>query len=868
MAMIKPPLSADTIKQPFWSIPTEESLKILATESGGLKTTTIAVRSKIFSRNVIMNGPRFTRLRILGRQIANPLIIILLIAGIITTFLGDLLDSIVIFSAVTVNIAMGYWQEHKAETILKELTNYIRTIARVVRDGTRHEIDATMLVPGDIIQLSRGMRIPADGRLLSGTSFEVDESILTGESLPEKKQIDPLPLETPLAERSCMIYGGTLVVSGFATAVVTATGRMTEVGRIAHLSAIQRDVPSPIQTAVAKFSRTSGIVIALFAVALFTIGIKVGYEPLQIFVISVAVAVSAVPESLPIALTVIMTIGVERLAKRHGIVRRLLAAETLGSTSVILTDKTGTLTRAKMTISDILPWNAKGKQAKDALLADAILNTDVIIENPNDAPKKWQISGRPLETSLVRGAAERNILLPTIRTKRTIVERVPFDATKRYSLVLLNTNHGTRSVVLGAPETILDFCTLTKDTRIKIFNEINKRAQTGERILGLASSDATGSTHTSHIPPKHLTFRGLIVFRDPLRPSAKRAVKQMRDLNVLTIIVTGDHRGTAVAVARELNIPASNDEVLTGADLDQLKDNDLIGRLHRIRVFARATPEHKLRIVDLYRRRGDVVAVTGDGVNDAPALRAADIGVAVGSGTEVAKSAADLIIMDDNFGTIVAAVTEGRRILQNIRKVMVYLLSDALDEVMLIGGALILGIALPLNALQILYVNLFSDSFPAIAFAFEQRVDTDQKRRAIPKLFDPETTFLIFVLGAFMSIAVFGIYLALLHAGYPAGLVRTFTYALFATYTLFVAFSLRSLHESILTYNPFDNLPLTAGVGLGLILTIVSIYFPPLANVLHNEPLPLPWILSVGGLGLASVALIEVGKWIFSRNRE
>ncbi len=861
-------LNADAAKQPFWAVPSDDTLKALETRAAGLTDKEVTERIRLFGQNIITNGPQFTHLRILGRQIASPLIIVLLIAGGITTFLGDALDSIVIFGAVVVNVALGYWQENKAETILEELTRYVRTFARVVRNGEEHEVDASRVVPGDIIQLSQGMRVPADGRILSANTLEIDESILTGEALPEEKHPEPVPLETVLGERSCMAYGGTLVLSGIGTIVVTATARQTEVGRIAHLSAIQAEEPSPLQRAVSHFSKVSGIVLALFAAGLFTIGIQVGYQPLQIFVISVAVAVSAVPESLPIALTVIMAVGVERLAKHKGIVRRLLAAETLGSTTVVLTDKTGTLTQAKMDIADVIPWKAKGKTAENEILADAILDTDVVIEDPEDAPESWRISGRPLETSLVRGAGIRGIRYPDLRAKRPILERVPFDARKRYSIAVAEMEHGTRTVVLGAPETIIDLCPLAEDEKLVLIDEINTRAENGERVLGIASADATGSlTKGVHLPPEHLVFRGLIAFRDPLRPSAKQAVKQMEDLNVRTVMVTGDHRGTAISVAREIGMLKEGDEILTGTELDQLKDDDLLGRLDKIRVFARATPEHKLRIAGLYRQRGDVVAVTGDGVNDAPALRAADIGIAVGSGTEVAKGAADLVILNDDFQTIVLAVREGRRILQNIRKVMVYLLSDALDEVMLIGGALLVGITLPLNALQILFVNLFSDSFPAIAFAFEDRLDTDHRKRGIPKLFDPETTFLIFVLGSIMSLLVFILYIALLHAGYPPDLVRTFTYALFATYTLFVAFSLRSLHASILTYNPFANLQLTAGVGFGLGLTLISIYFPPLARVLHNVPLPFPWIVAVLGVGLASIALVEVGKWVFSRSR-
>ncbi|MBI2635220.1 MAG: HAD-IC family P-type ATPase [Parcubacteria group bacterium] len=864
-------INRESIKEPFWSMDESEIFSALKTNLSGLSSEEVAARLKIFGPNVIKERRRLSKIEIALRQFRSLLVAILLLAGIVTVFLGEWIETGVILAAVMVNVIFGFWQENKSETILELLKTYIRVRARVRRGGQERGIDASELVPGDIIRVTQGDRIPVDARLLFVNNLEIDESILTGESLPVEKNVSPLPPAMVLGERKSMIFSGTLVMSGFADAVVTATGSETEFGKIAGLVAEKDRKSTPLQRSVVYFSAYVGVALLIFTLLLFGLGLYFGKGIHDMFIISVAVAVSAIPEGLPIALTVIMAIGVQRLAARNGIVKKLLAVETLGSTSIILTDKTGTLTQAKMELTGIMPYknNDNDTEDKKDLLSYALVNTDVVIENPQDVSEKWIMSGRALEVSLVKGAALNGVLLTKVLEQTKILDRLPFDSKHKFSAAVFKTDSVTHLALFGAPEIILRLTVLTQKEQEKMITEIEKRAFAGERVLGVASR-LVSEGHENVLRQKNfngLNFDGLITFRDPLRPHVSQAVNEIAAAGVKTIIVTGDHRGTAEAVARELGLVDGKGAVLTGDDLMHLTKEELEARSREATLYARVTPEQKVMIAKLYQERGEVVAVTGDGINDAPALHTADIGVAVGSGTDVAKSAADLIILDDNFETIVAAIKEGRRILRNIRKVIIYLLSNSFDELFLIGGAIILGIALPINALQILFVNLFSDSFPAIAFAFEDSVDDPGNRphKLHKNLFDREMKFFILIIGVLSSAFLFILYLVLLKIGFAEELTRTFIFASFASYALLLAFSLRSLGKSILSYNPLSNRPLTIGVSIGLLSIIAAIYIPWLQQIFNTSPLPPVWLLGVAGVGLLNISAVEFGKWLFRK---
>lgn len=848
---------------------TEEVLEALGSNAAGITEEEAERRFALFGPNEIQDYQTTGVLRTLLNQFRSPLILILMGAGVITFFLQEWIDAGVIVAAVIINTALGFYQETKAENALEALRSYIRTRSRVKRGGNERELDAKNLVPGDIIRVSQGDRVPADARLFFSDDLEVDESVLTGESLPTRKDPKELSASVPPAERVSMIFSGTLVVQGFGDAVVTRTGSETEFGRIASLIKSREREKTPLGRALERFTIYSGLILGIFVAALFGLGVASGYTVFEMFLIGVAVAVSTVPEGLPIAFTVILAVGVERLAKKRGVVRRLLAAETLGSTSVILTDKTGTLTQAKMEMASVIPFGTKTEQE---VIEAALLNTDVVIENPNENPRLWSMFGRPLEVALVRGAAQHGIALSSFFSEHIILDRLPFNSRLKFSAVVGTRKEETLLTVLGAPDIISAYCDLSSKERDDIHAEIDRGAREGMRMLGaarksfpkkqLALEDANDIAH--------LTFLGLIAFHDPLRPTVADTIRRIERAGVKTIIVTGDHQGTAEAVARELGLIDGTGAVLTGSDLAFLTKEELLSRADAVTVYARVTPEQKMMLVNLYREKGEIVAVTGDGVNDAPALQHADIGIAVGSGTDVAKNAADLVILDDNFETIVTAIEEGRKIIDNVRKAIVYLLSNSFDELLLIGGSLVFGLALPLNPLQILFVNFFSDSFPGVGFAFETGVDGlgSKPRQLAKNLFDREMQILILVIGFFTSALLFGLYYALLLWNFDPPLVRSFIFATFATYSLVLAFSLRSIEKSIFSFNPFSNLYLSGGVAFGLFLTAMAIYTPFLQRVLETVPLPPLWIIGVLGVGLLNIAAVESGKLLFRHRRK
>jgi len=868
----------NVIKEPFWSFEIDETLEALETRKDGLADEEAQKRIELFGPNTIIETPPITKLEIIGNQLKSPLIVVLIVAGLLSGILNDWIETAMIAAALIINTALGFWQENKAETALQLLQSYIRIKARVRRAGKEREIDAAELAPGDVIRITQGDRIPADGRIIFANNFEVDESIITGESLPVAKTTAPVPASTLLGERKCMVLNGTLAMQGFADIVVTATGAQTEFGRIAGLVAGRRRELTPLQRMISRFSKQAGIVLGVLTIFLFGFGVYTGKDIYEMFLIAVAVAVSAVPEGLPIALTAILAIGVQKLAAKRAIVRKLIAAETLGSTTLILTDKTGTLTQAKMELAAAIPRHPDSA-AEKTLLEEALLNTDVVIENPGDPYADWKMFGRPLEISLVRAAASRGILYPGLERAYKIHDRLPFTSDRKFAITIYHHADQTHMTLLGAPEILLKACQMDAEERARIEENINQRAYAGERVLGVASR-AIEQPEAADIerfikpaaagkPQKldHLDFKGLITFRDPLRPGVGAAIRSIAATGVETVIVTGDHRGTAESVARELGMIDGAGLVLSGEDLAHLSDEELAAIASRVKVYARVTPEQKVRITNIYKMLGETVAVTGDGINDAPALRNADIGIAVGSGTEVAKAASDIVILDDNYETIVTAIEGGRKMVENIRKVIVYLLSDALDELFLIGGSLVMGLALPLNALQILFVNFFSDSFPAIGLAFEDGVDhVGRKPKHLGRaLMDSQMQLLILVIGTLSSFFLFALYVWLLAKGYPPELIRTFIFGIFASYTLFLAFAVRSLEKSIFGYNPLANRSLTLGVGVGLALTLAVIYLPPLQNVFGTVALPISWLGAGLAIGMFNILAIELAKFLFRR---
>ncbi|MEK7579023.1 MAG: HAD-IC family P-type ATPase [Patescibacteria group bacterium] len=861
-------LTKEIQNRPFWSLSLEDTALMLRTDpKRGLSEKEATARLLIFDENVIERAKVTPWVRILLNQFKSPLIILLVVAGGVTLFIHHVRDAGFIFAAVIVNAALGFYQEHKAERALAELRTYLRQRARVVRDGVEREIDAAHLVPGDVIRLSQGDRVPADGRLVYVNDVQIDESILTGESLPVSKTHDPVVPDAVLGDQRSITLAGTLVTQGVATALVCRTGFATELGKIAELvSAAQRE-ETPLQGAIRRFSMHAGIVLGVLTIIIFGVGVSFGYSHAEMFLMAVAIAVSAVPEGLPVAMTVILAIGVERMAKRKGVVRRLVAAEALGDTTLILTDKTGTLTMGQMELRSLMP--ASGT-SEEELLSLALMNTNVNVENPNDPPQEWRMTGRTLELSLVRSAGVRGVRVGDVKEGVSIVRSLPFNAVNKFSASLVDENGEHTLIFLGAPDVLIKRSTLSTEKRDAMLASVDALARSGELVLGVAEKKIGKKKDfdfTKDLMFDDVVMRGVLTLRDTVRPSVKDAIAKVRSAGIRVVIMSGDHRGTVEAVAREVGIEVGTESVLDASELQALPDKGLRARLSALSVISRVSPLDKLRVLTAFQEAGEIVAMTGDGVNDAPSVRQADVGIAMGSGTEVTRDVADLVLLDDNFETIAAAVEEGRQILGNIRKVLVYLLSGVLDGLILIGGALLTGTALPLNALQILWVNFFSDSFPAIAFAFEKdgSVSLVRHARGRIELFSPVMRYLILFIGISTSVLLFALYWFLLRAGFSEGLVRTFTFASFGTYSLFLAFAVRSLEKSIFEYPLFSNRYLVSGVGIGIVLMLAAVYVPFLQTLFDTVPLPLPWLLGVVGVGILNIVLIESGKWLFRR---
>jgi len=842
-------LSKDRVKNTrFWAISTDETLEVLETSKDGLGELSVKERREQFGKNSLPKEKRGLKIKILLRQFKNPLIVILIVAGMVTLFLQDFKDGAFIFVAVFINAALGFYQENKAENALAKLRTYVKERARVIRGGTEKEIPAEELVPGDVIRLTAGVRIPADARVILSNNLKVDEAILTGESLPVSKTAKAISKSAGVIDRESMVYSGTLVESGIGLAVSTATGVETELGKIATLLKEKSDEPTPLQKYIKKFSIWAGTAFLILAAGLFGLGIFLGYSVFEMFLISVAVAVSAVPEGLPIALTVVLAIGVERLARQKGVVRKLLAAEGLGSTTIVLTDKTGTLTEAKMELADVI-----SEEETEKVLRMALLTVEATIENPGSDPEEWRVVGRPLESAVVRAGADYKLFMSKVMEDVEILERHPFNSTDKFAAVKAKIEGRTNWVYLGAPDVLIEKTGTKGKKKEELIGKVNKLAYGGSRLLGLSTDKE---------------FIAIISFNDPVRSGVAEVIKEVAEAGVGTVIVTGDHKGTALAVAKELKMDAKEEDAITGEEIRDIPDEELKKMLPSLKVFARVSPNDKARLVKLYQELGEVVAVTGDGVNDAPALEGADVGIAVGSGTDIAKDSSDLIILDDNFKTIVNAIGEGRTIMANVRKILVYLLSDALDEIFLIGGALAFGLPLPLNALQILWVNFFSDSFPSVALAFEDEGNGLKlpRKKKNSGLLDGEMKFLIFVIGVISSAMLFVMYYFLLKFGYPEDIVRTFIFAGFSLYTLFLAFSVKSLYRGIFTYNPFNNVYLIWGVLIGVVLTLVGVYVPYFQDLLNTVSLPWPWLVGIFFVGILNIAGVEFGKFIFRKS--
>jgi Ca2+-transporting ATPase len=866
----------------FWhNLKIEEIIKILRTDiEKGLTEKEVRLSLKEFGENRLPAEKPLSELSIFLEQFKSPLIYILLIAGFITLIFKEFTDSAVIFGAVFLNVIVGYFQENKASKALKELKKFVKHQVEVLREGSFKIIDSEGLVPGDIFILNPGDKVSADGRIIKNHSLKVNEMALTGEWLPAEKKTDILPKDTSLADRDNMVYMGTIVENGKAKAVVTGTGIQTEIGKIATMVKETGEEKTPYQKKLAKFSMTIGIVIAIISIGIFIEGVITGGNPEEMFITAVAVAVAAIPEGLPVAMTVILAIGMQRVLKKGGLIRKLSSAETLGSTSVICTDKTGTLTEGKMKVDRVItPIEIlKGKlnlESEFLSLKIAALTSEAFVENINSPKEEWILRGRPTDRALLGAGIEKGVM--NLKIKKII--ELPFNTVNKFIAAIFKEQQKDILYVCGAPERILERCSLYQSKNdallfdsenLKMFEaKLRKLAGAGLRIVGTAYKKVKSSGLEAADLEKeinNLVFTGFIALKDPIRKEVKEAIRICSQAGMRVIIATGDHKLTAKSVAKEIDFQIEEENILEGKKLDKLSDEEFEKILDRIKIYARVEPKHKTRIIEAWQRRGEVVAMTGDGVNDAPALKKADIGVALGSGTEVAKETADLVLLNDSFSIIVKAVEEGRAILDNIRKVITYLLSDSFTEVILIGVSLLAGFPLPITAVQILWVNLIEDGLPDIALAFEPKEKDIMKLKPTGHkmhLLTREMKVIIFIIGIITDLILLTLFFWLHYHDHDVVHVQTMIFACLSIDSLFYVFSCKSLRRNLWHINLFSNKLLVISLIVGILTLLLAIYNPFFQMLLKTVPLSLSdWIIIVG-LGLAEIALIEITKWYF-----
>ncbi len=868
----------------------------LQSNEKGLSTADASTRLEKYGKNKLPTSARHvTKLKIFFEQWKSPLILILALAGIISGVLGEYIDMTVIFITVAVNVIIGFVQEYKADQSLKKLSHMVSYKAVVLRDGKEMIVSSEDVVPGDIMLLEAGDKIQADGRILEYTHLEIDESVLTGESHTIKKNIKIIKEDASLGDRKNMVYKGTTVVNGRARFIVISTGSNTEIGKIATLVKDTKEERTPLQIQLSRMGKVIGLVVLGISAGIFALGIfskGKHHSLLEMFETAVAVAVAAIPEGLVISMTVILAIGMQHILKRKALVRKLLAAETLGSVNVICTDKTGTLTEGKMRITHIV--TAQTELGTDELhlahinsqdyYADAVLalrigvmSNNGLLENPEESEDSWKFIGDTTDTALVYAGMKAGLEKYHLDKAFRRVGEIPFDSKNKYMATLHQVDHEAVMYVKGAAEVLYDKCDyyeekgevkrMTKTMREWFEKQEEILTGKGLRVLALAYKTTTKKhTNIKTKDVNNLVLVGLVALADPLREDVKETIETARKAGIRIVMITGDHVRTAQSIARELNIPAEDENVFNGQQLEKMSDTVLHDKILDISVFARVDPKHKIRIVQAFQSRGDIVAMTGDGVNDAPALKGADIGVALGSGTDVAKEISDMVLLDNHFNSIIHAVEEGRGIYQNIKKVVLYLLSGSFAEVVLIAGSLIAGLPLAVLPAQILWVNLIEDSFPNMALAFDkgdkENMNMPPRKKNEP-IFDKEMKIMIAIISIVSNIVLFGLFYYFLKVTGDIAVARTLMFIGLGIDSLLYIYSVRSMRRHVWHMNPFDNKYLTGAVLFGWLMLVGAVYLPPLQTLLRTVSLSWEYWIVMGAFGLLNVALIEIVKGIF-----
>lgn len=848
----------------------EEVLRSLDTDvKEGLSSQEAEKRLQSFGRNELDVKKKESIVKKVIGQLEDPMIIVLLIAAFlsyVSSGFKDWTDSVIILLIVVINAIISISQENNANKSLEALQKMSAPLAKVIRNKKMEHIETAMLVPGDIIELEAGDLVPADVRILSAANLKADESAMTGESVPvNKKALEGLADDTVLADRKNMLISSTVITNGRATCVVTNTGMNTEVGRIANMLIAEDNNTTPLQRKMAEISKLLSIICLGICILMFVVGILYSRPILEIFMMAVSLGVAAIPEGLAAIVTIVLALGVQRLVKRHSIVKKLPAVETLGAASVICSDKTGTLTQNKMTVVETF---VHGNETQEQLLAIGTLCNDSKLTVDGS---EFRVTGDPTETAFVSKAYEEKLDKNELETSLPRVAEIPFDSERKLMSTIHKTEQGYRVMVKGAPDVLLNRCTIDEADAQKIAAKNADMASNALRVLGVAYKDITEIPEEllSEDIENQLTFVGLVGMIDPPRQEVKEAVAQCYDAGIRPVMITGDHKLTAVAIAKELAIFRSGDLAMTGVELDMMPQEVLEEEVAKYSVYARVSPEHKMRIVKAWQANGMVVAMTGDGVNDAPALKVADIGCAMGiTGTDVAKGAADMILTDDNFATIVHAVEQGRGIFSNIKKSIQYLLSCNIGEIITIFVATALNFhQMPLVAIQLLWLNLVTDSLPALALGMEpvepgvmKQKPRDSRKSIFADGFAASMIFYGVLVGVITLAAYWLGEYVLSNPNVADGTANTMAFATLVFGELTRAFAVRSETRSIFSIGVFSNSAMNKAFLVSLALQLAVLFIPFLQEIFKVQSLTgMEWLIVIL-LSLVPLIVSEITK--------
>jgi P-type Ca2+ transporter type 2C len=905
-------------ERPWHALSTEDVFSKLNSSESGLNEAEAARRLEEHGPNEFESDEGTSKLSILLHQIRNPLIAVLIIAALVALAAGETIDTIVIAVVVVLNTAIGFTQEYRAEEAVKALQSRAAPEAEVLRcpeegDCEQTNIKAVDLVPGDVLILNTGDRIPADARLFEAVNLKIDEAMLTGESISVEKSTDPLEENLQVAERTNLAFAGTIVTEGRGKAVVFGTGENTQMGEIASLIQETEKAVSPLQQQITTLGKTLGIIAVSAGTLIFIMGLIQELTFQELFLFVIAVIVSSIPEGLPAVMTVTLSIGVMRMAKRNAIIRRLQAVDTLGATTVICTDKTGTLTTNQMTVQQIfvddkvykvggMGFEPEGEFKLDGsqvnpneentlplvLKVGALCNDSKLIDpKDNENGEGWEIRGDPTEGSLIVAACKANLVKEELEKEHPRLDEIPFSSDNKYMATFHETPNGEVHVYMkGAAEKVLEYCQrvqiceqeqkINEETREKILEKNTQMAADALRVLAVAYrkidvGDIESIKENIREGQGNLVFLGLFGMMDPPRPEVKAAVRNCQKAGIQVIMATGDHKITGEAIGRMVGIlDEGEDCVFSGSDIDEMNDEELDRIIKKAQVFARVSPAHKTRIVASLQRHGQVVAMTGDGVNDAPALKGAEIGIAMGiTGTDVTKETAEMVLTDDNFASIVAAVEEGRVVFINVQKVVKFLVATNAGEILTILGAMIL---LPVTHLiftpvQVLWVNLVTDGLLVIPIALEAKegdVMDEPPRDRNEKILSRNLLLHLVFVAVIMAIGTNWIF-SLALAGGDQDYARTMAFVTIAMYQVFNALNVRSIRRSLFSLGVFTNKYLIGAIMLSVILLVLSTLVPFLQIALSTVPLALnDWGLIV--LVSSSVfVLVEIRKFIANR---